>query len=302
MKRFSACWLAPIAVLALAGSAAAAPFDPLFRVVNLKGACQVRRPGATAFEPATKGKAYPYGTAVQTLENASMTLVFSAKDFARLGAQTLVTPAPNREEPAGKLLILEYGKVSSFMDDGNPTNALAVVTPVATCDGLNGRGELELSADETSYSVSAVASSGGSMRLSGPQFSVPVLKAGYSLRITTTRDRKLTRIQNNVGDFPVLIEKGGEEAPVSIDTSTRATIRIWRTEAPVGGRLIVSAFATGSDGKGRECFTFAVGQPTVAAIERIDPNASEVAATNVPPPEASAPTPTGTMRLPEDIF
>jgi hypothetical protein len=264
----------------------AAPFEPLFRVVDIKGDCQIRKPGAAQFEPVLRNKAYPYGTTVQTLRESAATVQLSSEDAVRLDAETIATPTQTATGNVAVAIHFEAGKLVSNISAGMPADLLAIESVVARCNGLTGRGELTLSRPRDAFVLSAVATAGGTMTLSGPQFVVPTLKAGYGVRITTTRDRSLTRIVNTLGDYAILVDKGAEQ--VSIDTSTRSTIRIWREAAPVGGRLIVSVFATGPDGKGKESFAFAVGQPTVATTTHIDTSETPEE-TNAPPSRATAP-------------
>lgn len=290
MNQIRAPWRTLLALLALTTSAGAAPFEPLFRLVNQKGTCLVRKPGAAAFEPAQRNRAYPYGTTVQIGEDGSAFVELSAENYIQMTAGTIATPdkAPV-DTPSNKVVRLEQGKLVTSMRDGLAPDALVIETPTGRCSAFDGNGEITLTAAPDAYTMVAVAAPGASMRIDGPQFSIPLLKAGYSVRILTTRDRTLTRISNIVGDYPVVIDNGTAE-PQTIETSTRATIRIWRRHAPVGGRLVVSVFATGSDGKGRECFAFAVGQPMVKSGGALAPVADPTA-TNEPPAAAEAPAP-----------
>ncbi len=283
--RLIGCVLIPSLLTAV--SLQAAPFDPLFRVVNITGPCQVRRPGETTFEAATRGRAYPYGTVVQTLKLGTATVVLSSDDTVQVGPETVVTPAYCATGGVGRALLLDAGKLVTFADINNAPDALIVVTPVGQCSGLSGRGEIALMPAPDAFILTAIATSGGAMTLSGPQFTLPKLKAGYSVRIVTARDQSLTRILNTLGDYAVVIDNGTPQ-PVTIQTTTRATIRIWREHAPIGGRLIVSVVATGSDGKGRECFAFAVGQPLVASSTSLDWNVDDASATNNVPATPSA--------------
>lgn len=261
-----------------AGSLRAAPFEMLFRVFSPAGVCHVRKPGSETFEPALKGKAYPYGTAVQTGPGSSATLLLSARDAVRLGADTQVTTAAGGA-PEERVLHFARGQLVSSMDAANPEQALTIETPVGRFYALSGNAKFKLEPTPEAFQLDVLAESGGQLKLAGPQFSLPVLKSGFSVRITTTRDQSLTRILNTLGDYAVNIDNGSGD-PLPIETNTRSAIRIWRDHAPVGGRLIVSVLATGPDGKGKECFAFAVGQPTVASGTLLEEG--EEGATNAP--------------------
>jgi len=292
MNATFAPWRTLVGFALLSTTLSAAPFEPLFRLANPDGPCQVMKPGDATFEPARKGKAYPYGTAVRTGPAGSVGIILSNEDGVLIGPNSQIVLAADAADPASKVLRLDAGSLTTSMATGNDENALVIATPLGRCLALVGRGEIHLSADATAFTMDAVSSAGGSMRIDGPQFTLPVLKAGFSTRIVTARDQSLTRIFNAVGDYAVLIDKGGGADPLTIETSTKSTVRIWREHAPIGGRLIVSVLVTGSDGKGRECFAFAVGQPDVAAnmMMQTEPDA----ATNAPadpaaPPEETAP-------------
>lgn len=254
------------ALLAFAATVACAfGGDRLFQVIGCGGDCQVRKPGDEAFQAASKGRAYPFGTVVNTGKDGAATLQLSADDTVTLAADTSIAPQLEGEGEAAHCVIdLGAGKVTVFTTAESGA-LLSLRTPIADCSEMRGRSDISLSTPtQHSYSFSAQAASGGSITISGPQFKIPDLKAGYSVKIVTADDRSYTRILNTLGDYPVLIDNGGAE-PVAISTTTRSAIRIWREFAPIGHREIVSVFATGPDGKGRERFAFAVGQPLVAA-------------------------------------
>ena len=256
------------ALLALAATVTCAfGADRLFQLSGCNGTCQVRKPGEESFHEAIKGKAYPFGTIVRTAKDGAASLQLSGDDTVTMAADTCLAPLLEGEGDAARCVVdLEAGKVMVFTtaDDGA---LLSLRTPVADCSGMHGRSDIALvppTPKNDAFAFTAQAASGGTITISGPQFKIPDLKAGYSVRIVTARDRSYTRILNTLGDYPVLIDNGGAE-PVTISTNTRSAIRIWREFAPIGHREIVSVFATGPDGKGRERFAFAVGQPLVAA-------------------------------------
>lgn len=248
----------------------------------------MRRPGSAVFEPAIKGKAYPYGTAIHTGPSASAGIALSANDndSLELGPGTQVSLDQDGSDPQARVLRLDRGKVISSMQAGNAEKSLTIETPVARCYALAGHGVFELSSTPTTFELSLQAEGSGSMAIAGPQFRLPVLKNGFSARIVSMRDQSLTRILNTLGDYTVLIENGSD-SPIPIETTTKSSIRIWREHAPVGGRLIISVLATDAHGKGRECLAFAIGQPSVAAGMLLQ--TQDEADTNAPPEAVAAP-------------
>lgn len=297
MNKQCARWISALAPLMLAGSLAAAPFEPLFRVVSPKGPCQARIPGATGFVPVQKGKAYPFGTAIQCGEKAGAVLVLSPEDALQIEAGTSLVLAEHPEDSSRKILRLLGGRVSTRLSSGNPEEALVIETPVASFSALAGTVKFGLAAAADNFELAVQTDPSSTARVVGPQFIVPALKNGFGIRILTARDHSLTRLENLFGDYDILINKGTEEhAPELIDgvpnedllavkTSTRAAVKIWRAHAPVGGRLIVSVLAIDSSGKSRETFAFAVGQPSIAS-RAVFADDAETAATNASAPEA----------------
>lgn len=253
-------------VLALmAGPLLAAPFDPLFRVMEPREPCQVRLPGTESFEPALKGRAYPFGTTVRTGAGGGATIRFSReKDDVQLGPDTQATPLADSADDAARILRLDRGRLAASLAPATPTNALVVETPVGRVVNLAGRCNIALAAGADAFTLDVQADQGGSLGIVGPQFVIPVLRNGFAVRIVTARDQTYTRIGNTQGDYEVLIDNGTAEL-LPIRTTTRATVRIWREHAPIGGRLIVSALATDPDGKSEQFYAFAVGRPSVEA-------------------------------------
>lgn len=258
-----AAGLAVVGVLALATALPAQTFDPLFRVTSVKGLCQVRKPEAATFEPAIPGKAYPFGTVVRTEKNAEAVVSLSAEDAFRMQPDTevIVRVAPGSD--VNRLVQLETGKIQSSVRENLPEDAVVVETSVGACDALTGRSDIQASRDKDGLRLEVTTGS-GSVRIRGPQFAVPKLKAGCGIRITSSEDRSLTRLVNTCGDYKVELDNASD-TPVPLDTSTKSTIKICREHAPIGGKLVVSVFAAGPDGKGRESFAYVVGEPNLTA-------------------------------------
>ena len=271
----AAGWMA--AVVALTGAAPAETFDPLFRVTNVKGACEVRKPGDAAFEPVVNNKAYPFGTAVRTGAKDSEAVVrLNAQDGLRLQAQTELSVLAPEQAPGDRLVKLAAGRVRTTMREGLPDKAVTIETPVASCDALSGHTSLTCAREGTATALEIVVED-GSLRVTGPQFAVPKMKAGCSLRALSADDRSLSRLTDTAGDYTITLENG-TDTPVAFEATTHSTARIWREHAPVGGRLVVSVFAAGPDGKNGQNFAYTVGRSLFVKSE-MPVNPAETGAT-----------------------
>ena len=291
-------WMFGLAPFVLAGSLAAASFEPLFRVVSPKGPCQVLVPGTSSYVPVQKGKAYPFGTAIRCGENGGAVIVLSATDALQLEANTTVELTEDPGDRASKILRLRAGRLSTRLSSGNPETALTIETPVAAGFALGGTVKFGLATSVDGSTLSVQTDPASSVKVVGPQFIIPALVNGAGARIATAADNSFTRIENLVGDYPILVNKGTDErAPEQVDgmpnqdllnvaTSKRAAVKIWRSHAPVGGTLIVSAMINDSKGKVKETFTFAAGKPNLAS-RTVFEDIEEVATTNAVAPTAA---------------
>jgi hypothetical protein len=276
--------LAVLGLLALAPSLPAQSFDDLFRVTGCRGNCLVKKPGSAAFEPVFNGKAYPFGTTVRTGDDSELFVVLSTEDTVRL--------LPNSElsvwEPAGsagnsnRVVRFQAGKIELATREGLAQQSLVVETELASCDSFTGRSAMEVQKKTAKKPVATqldlsqkIATENGALRVRGPQFTIPKLKSGSSVRLDASRDRAITRITNESNDYLVNIENG-TDTPVSLETTTHSTVRICREHAPVGGKLVVSVLETAPDGKGKGNFAFVLGQqpsPDASALPILDDRA-----------------------------
>ena len=261
--------LAVLGVLALTTALPAQTFDILLRVDSVKGVCQIKIPGAKAFAPVVKGKAYPFGTSVRTGKDGEAFILLSSDDSLRMSALCELTVSGLEDAKAGgsRTVRLDAGKLDVSVREGLPDQALTVETSVAACDSFAGRSTLELQktgkpAKDKLDLCLLVHTDNGAVRVFGPQFSVPKMRPGSAVRVESTADRSVTRIVNESNEVPVEIDNG-TDTPVALETSVHSTIRICREHAPVGGKLAVSVLEIAPDGKLKGYIPFVVGEPTL---------------------------------------
>ena len=248
-------------------------FELLVRVMNIQGACEVKRPDAGQFEPALNNKAYPLGTAFRTGLGGSAVVVFSAQESAQLLEDSEAVVAASEKNPAGRILRLAAGKVKTTLRDNLPEGSFGIETPNMKCLNLAGRGEYTLSADATVETLQ-IATITGAARVEGSQYQIPALRAANTINIQTALDRSLSRLTSVSGDFAIILENG-TESPVNFGMSPNAVVKIWRENAPVGGRAIISTLVVSPTGVPRHHFAYAEGRPNLATRELIAPSETE---------------------------
>ena len=242
-------------------------FEPLVRVVNIQGACEVNNPDTKQFTPAQNNKAYPLGTVVRTGPGGGATLVFSAQESVQLLEKTEAAFAASEKNANARLVRLVSGKIKTTFRDNLPEGSFSIETPNANCRNVAGRGEFSLTADAAvaTFQVAAIT---GMTQIEGPQYRIPALRAANTLNIQTALDRSLSRLTSVSGDFNIVLENGSE-TPVTYGMSPKAVVKIWRENAPVGGRSIISTLVVSPTGMARHRFAYAEGRPNLATGELI---------------------------------
>lgn len=242
-------------------------FEPLVRVLNVQGSCEVKNPDVGQFEPAQNNKAYPLGTVIRTGAGSSAVVSFSAQESVQLLESTEAVAAAPEKAPAARCVRLAAGKIKTTLRDNLPEGSFSVATPNTSCKNLAGRGEFALSSDENVETFQA-ATITGIARIDGQQYQIPALRAANTVNIQTSRDRSLSRLTSVSGDFPIILENG-TDVPVTFAMSPKAVVKIWREVAPVGGRSIISTLVVSPTGKARHRFAYAEGRPNLATGELI---------------------------------
>lgn len=248
-------------------------FDPLFRLFNCQGSCEVNNPDVKAFQPALSNKAYPMGTVVRTGAGGGVIVAFSAQESLQVLENSEVLVGVPENCPDGRLVCLHSGKIKTTFRDNLPEGSISVQTPNTVCKNIAGRGEFSLETD-ANVETFQVATITGSMFVEGQQYNIPALRAANTVNIQTAVDRSLSRLVSISGDFNIVLANG-TDAPVTYGMSPKAVVKIWRENAPVGGRPIISTLVVSPTGKACHRFAYADGRPNLATGELIAVQESE---------------------------
>lgn len=250
-------------------------FTPLVRVMNLQGLCEVNNPDVGAFKPIQENKAYPLGSLFRTGAGSSALLVFSTQESVQLLSETEVAAVTPDKCTDARIVRLVSGKIKTSLRDNMPEGAFGVETLNASCKNIEGRGEYTVMTDATTETFQ-IATITGAARVEGPQYKIPALRAANTVNIQTAVDHSFSRLTGVSGDFAIILDKGAEE-PVTFGMSPNAVVKIWRENAPVGGRPIISTLVVSPTGIARHRFAYAEGRPGLATGELIVPNVEEKA-------------------------
>ena len=270
---------------AMAAASFAEPYTRLFKVHNPTGDCRVLKPGAAAFEPAQRDKAYPFGTQVECGKDSDAVLLFSEADAVRILADTSVKVTIGNGDAAPRIVSLENGTALTRIGASTAEDFVVIDTPAGRVRSIVGNCKVSVARTKASkrepamVDVELSAESSSKMKFIGRQFIIPSLKNGFGARISSNADDSYTVVTDTLGDYHLLITAGLEADPPEpyeenselnrLKLNSQSAVRIWREKASVGGTTVVAVLATTPAGKGRESFAFAVGKSDIAARSNV---------------------------------
>lgn len=244
-------------------------FMPLVRVTLIRGAVEVKNPDVGSFAAAIENKVYPLGSQFRTGADSSVSLVFSNQESVQLLASTELTALAPENNPDGRVVRLHSGKIKTSLREALPDGCFGIELPNAIGKNMAGRGEYSLAADANTESL-RIRTITGSAWIEGPQYHIPALRAANIVDIQTSADRSFTRLTSVSGDFAISLSKG-EDGPVVYGMSPKAVVKIWRENAPVGGRPVISILVVSPTGIAKHRFAYAEGRPGIATGELVNP-------------------------------
>lgn len=242
-------------------------FDPLVRTVNISGVCEVNNPDVGKYIPALLNKAYPLGSTYRTGENGSVVLLLSGEEMITLEPNTVVKVSACKKNPDARVVEFYRGSLKTTIRENPPEKAMNIITRNASCFGLAGRGEYTLGMEENMETFQA-ATITGTVCIEGPQFSIPALRAANTVNIKTAQDRGMSRLTSVSGDFNIILPNG-TDTPLTYGMSPMSVVKIWRENAPVGGRPLVSVLAMNHKGITQNRFAYAIGRSILSTGELV---------------------------------
>ena len=243
-------------------------FLPLVRAMYIQGVCEANNPDVGDFKPVQENKAYPLGSSFRTGPNGSAIIVLSAQENVQLMASSEAIVVAAEKNPDARIVRLVSGKIKTNLRDNLPEGCFGVETANTSCKNIMGRGEYSLTTEANTETFQAGTVT-GSARIEGPQYEIPALRAANTINIQTATDHSFSRLTSVSGDFSIILQKGAE-APVNYAMSPKAVIKIWRENAPVGGRAVISTLVVSPTGMARHRFAYAEGRPNLATGELVE--------------------------------
>ena len=243
-------------------------FANLVRVVNILGVCDVKNPDIGRFKSMQYNQAYPMGSVFRTAAKSTCVLIFSSEDSAVIGenSELIITACKDNSQ---KLTVkIVTGEIKTTLRDNLADGSFAITTANAEVKNMAGRGIYTISMENGNEMFKAATITGTS-RIEGPHYTIPSLQAANKVNITTSENRSFSRLTSISGDFAIELLNGNEE-PLIYQMSPKAVIKIWRENAPVGGRTIVSTLVVSPKGIARHRFAYAEGRQMLKTGELVE--------------------------------
>jgi hypothetical protein len=255
-------------------------FSNLVRAVNIQGTCEVNNPDLGQFTTVKHNKAYPMGSIYRTGPGSSCILLFSAEDSAVVeeNSEIMVTAGENNDQNLTLKLIA--GEVKTTLRDNLPAGSFSINTPNCEILNMSGRGSYSRTM-ESENEVLKASTITGTARVEGPHYTIPALQAANKVNITTAPNRSFSHLTSISGDFAIELSNGNDE-PVIFSMSPKAVVKIWRENAPVGGRTIISTLVVSPTGMARHRFAYAEGRQNLKTGELVRQNDEDMPMENLP--------------------
>ena len=228
--------------------------DPLFRVISVAGSIQARRPTLEAFENAA-AKMYPLGTTLRAAAGAEVILGYKNDFEFTLTGPGEVTVAAGGDDALLRLA-LTHGKLRASFVKSTRDGDVVIETPGLTClPGPEAGMVIETVREKDGLVSSTLTFDRGTTRALGPQFNLPVLKVGGSLRVVSALDRSLTRVTGLLGEFPVQVDNNTDE-PVEYNMKPNAAVKISRQASALSGGETVAVLIINDNGVGHASYSY----------------------------------------------
>lgn len=258
MRKTLACLSTILLAVCLAKSAVSAPFNPVFQLKQIHGACQVMQPGGSTYLPAEDGRAYGLGTAVSSAPDSTFVIVFSDKNECAVSGEARLRVIRNPADEKARQILLEQGVLDISLEAGyESANKLEVVAHCATISCLKGgKSSVDAKLDQDLY-TQTITSIDTELKVAGPQFSVALLKKEQALAVTCAADLSYIRVKDIKGHVDIEI-RGADGNPETLTMDPGTTVKIMQKPSDIPGTTIVAILIVGPDGQPLKSNTYNV--------------------------------------------
>jgi hypothetical protein len=252
----------------LAPHCPAAPFEPLFRIIQLTGGCTVMLPGTSEPAPAIEGKAYPFGTRIRTDRKGLALVQFSTGNECRILANASVAIADDVKDARVKVIRLDAGKIEvEVQDDALQDGGLMVETCCASCSLMGCNLSVEVR-NEQDLATTAFAVKSGKVKVFGTHYEVPVLDMDDVLFVSCATDRSFIRIRNIQGAFSLSYRDSEGNSKLN-EMQKDEIVKIWRKPTAKGDKASIIILYALPDGSTKDTQTYT--EPITEPVAKTTP-------------------------------
>lgn len=229
----------------VATTASAGKFDPLFRIVNIKGECQIKQAGTDKFVDAKADVAYKYGSTVKTLRNSSCIILLSDGNQVTVEANAELVMQEDVTNPKLRKIDLGAGKIEVELEkDFATNNEFRVETAAAICGAISCKFSVNATngwANGSQLSISIFGCLEGKINIGGSHFLIPQLSKDDWVTVSTDEQHEYTRVKNVKGNFQIQV-KDSSGQPVMEDLKGNHVLKIWARPADIGNNISVALY------------------------------------------------------------
>ena len=247
------------------------------RCEAVNGNVKVLRPGPNEEPMDVKlGKFYPLGSTIITGNSGGKRGVEPSSAIFNFGKAVMVKVTEGAEfgtrvatDDKCRTITLRKGRVELLLPRQMKDGEFEVAAPHFVLNNMNGNSWIEYSASNN-CDRTVVHLTTGLMGVQGAHYTIPQMRAGDELEITTSDDDAFSCITSRSGLYNVVLDQGIrrekdfeteqiKETPVSykFEMAPKCKVKVWRRQPVVGGNMVVSTMAIDATGeiKSRRVFS-----------------------------------------------
>jgi hypothetical protein len=248
----------------------------LVRCDEVKGDVRVLRPHTDTPVKAQLGKYYPLGSIIiagnssgrRNVEPSSATFNFGKAVMVKVTEGSELGTRDPGENDKCRTVVLRKGRVELILPRQMKDGEFEVAAPHFVFKNMNGNSWIDYSAsnncDRTTLHLVT-----GLMGVEGAHYTIPQMRAGDELVITTNEDDAFSCISSNAGIYNVVLDQGMRrdkdfetneyketDVKYTFELTPKSKVKIWRRRPTVGGNMVVSTMAIDATGtiKSRRVF------------------------------------------------
>ena len=174
---------------------------------RIQGEASVRKPGASAWEPAEEGRFYPLGSVFRAGSNSELVIAFGKEASVTVAEESSFATRSQPLSVKSRTIVLTGGEILVQLPGALASDLFYVTTPGLTVK--NPAGDSRYTYKDTGDGFDAtVRCVTGSLEVEGRHYEIPSMHAADEFRIRASHDGLETVLYGKSGDYVAVLDCG----------------------------------------------------------------------------------------------